>query len=179
MENQQIKIKSKILVTCNCGCGGGYEIKTLDGMVFISLLNSDFYTYQTSLKIRLDDKIKDLVSLIRHKKIYMKEIFLTKDELEKLLEEMKSLSFENDETEVYDNMARLKLEALALGNEILYSLSAVTTKNFKKRYILLNKKYYGCEIAMTKNEWQRFVEQCEKYYKYTLKEFDKMKENKK
>ena len=98
---------------------------------------------------------------------------------EKLLEEMKSLSFENDETEVYDNMARLKLEALALGNEILYSLSAVTTKNFKKRYILLNKKYYGCEIAMNKNEWQRFVEQCEKYYKYTLKEFDKMKENKK
>lgn len=164
-KNEDGKTKS-IIVTCNCGCGNAYEFKTYGQNVYIFLLNGDWYRYQTKIKDLIVDKAKDVIQRISKGKLYLKDIILRDNEIVDFLNAISSLKFEQGgEEEPTLNYAKIGLEYIGIDQEPMYSLYIKTKPSFSIDKCLLGKKYQACELCLTKTQWERFVVNCQRYYK--------------
>lgn len=158
------KVKG-IVITCSCGCGNGLEFKVIDSTVYVSGLTSSFYVAQ-GLFGNVKEKAMHLYKHIKNKPIYFTDCCLKKEDIPDLLYAFENLDIEDGNIEKCENDSKISIYDITLDEvEDFLEFGIYIKPNLNTKQYLLGKEYRAYEVLYNKEEWQRFVKTCKKYFK--------------
>lgn len=153
------KKNNNLIIMCNCGCDSGLSFKILQNQIFISSIQSNFYSKQKSHT----EKVKHILKRFFHKKIYLVDIILDKNEKKELIKNLYEL-YDSiiDSDEVEENYSLLK--AYKIKNETDYDNFGLYIQSKQNILdILRNKEYRAYDIVYNKKEFFIFIKTLENF----------------
>ena len=153
-----------LVILCTCGCDNGFIFRKLEDGLFISTINSDFYSRQENTMNKTTKLLKEMSIVLKNKRPVIKDICVNKKDVEILLEFLEEAKeYINEQYEEFNNKntscIKIGKDEFEEVDEDFYYISLISTKKIKEILLHGHRRF---DLTLNKNEIERLIKNCKK-----------------